>query len=297
MQKNHLLRLNTDYRPAFYAVIFYMSCGMAQAQPPVTVKSYGQHVGATIIYNYQVTNNTNNKTISAIAVGRRDDFVSALTPDTSEAQLSVFPSGSYWDDNDHRLGGINNAPSGWIGKIQLPEAEYFFWFEWSSDQPNAAVLPGQTINFSVTVPREDKAYLTGYFTSWFAQGPAPLKYTAPIELVDTTPPTLSVSLIPATLWPPNGKPVPVTATVTVKDDYDPNPEIKLEAITANEPLLSGDIMDAQYGTDDRRVALAAQRAGQSTEGRIYTLTYTATDASGNKATATAHITVPHDQRK
>jgi hypothetical protein len=104
-------------------------------------------------------------------------------------------------------------------------------------------------------------------------------------------------LTPATLWPPNDKLVPVTATITVKDDYDPEPEIKLESITANELLDAHDIQDAQFVTDDRSFSLAAKRAGNNMAGRIYTVTYSATDASGNKATASAIVTVPHDQGK
>jgi hypothetical protein len=43
--------------------------------------------------------------------------------------------------------------------------------------------------------------------------------------------------------------------------------------------------------------LAAKSAGTNLAGRIYTVTYSATDASGNKATASATVTVPHDQGK
>ena len=119
----------------------------------------------------------------------------------------------------------------------------------------------------------------------------------PFTKVDITPPTLTVTLTPATLWPPNNKQVPVTATITVKDDYDPEPEIKLESITSSEVLAADDIQGAQLGTDDRSFSLAAKRAGTNMAGRIYTITYSATDASGNKATASAIVTVPHDQGK
>jgi len=80
-------------------------------------------------------------------------------------------------------------------------------------------------------------------------------------------------------------------------DPDPEPEIKLESITSTETLADGDIQDAQFGTDDRSFSLAAKRAGTNLAGRIYTVTYSATDASGNKATASATVTVPHDQGK
>jgi len=110
-----------------------------------------------------------------------------------------------------------------------------------------------------------------------------------------TSPTLSVALSPATLWPPNGKLVPITAAVTVKDNNGSAQKIRLESITSNELLEAEDIRDASFGTDDRSFYLAAKRAGTNMAGRIYTVTYSATDASGNKATASATVTVPHDQ--
>ncbi|OGS94232.1 MAG: hypothetical protein A3H31_07445 [Gallionellales bacterium RIFCSPLOWO2_02_FULL_57_47] len=119
----------------------------------------------------------------------------------------------------------------------------------------------------------------------------------PFTQVDVTPPALSFTLSPGMLWPPNDKLVAINATIAVHDDYDPEPEIKLESITASEPLAAGDIQDAQLGTDDRDFYLAAKRAGNNQAGRIYTVTYSATDGSGNKATASATVSVAHDQGK
>jgi len=85
--------------------------------------------------------------------------------------------------------------------------------------------------------------------------------------------------------------------IATSDDYDPEPEIKLESITANEALAGNDIQEAQLGTDDRSFSLAANREGDNPAGRIYTVTYSATDASGNKASASATVTVGHDQRQ
>ena len=118
-----------------------------------------------------------------------------------------------------------------------------------------------------------------------------------MQLIDQIPPTLSVTLSAATLWPPNDKLVPINATIAVQDDYDPEPEIKLESITASETLAANDIQGAQFGTDDRQFQLKAKRAGTNLAGRIYTVTYSATDGSGNKATASATVTVLHDQGK
>ncbi|HZT77299.1 MAG TPA: hypothetical protein VFA27_11615 [Vicinamibacterales bacterium] len=114
--------------------------------------------------------------------------------------------------------------------------------------------------------------------------------------VDVTPPTLSVTLSPDSLWPPNGKLWPIVATIRVADDLDPAPTVSLVSITSNEPLDGGDIVGATFGADDRSFSLSAARAGNG-HGRVYTVTYRATDAAGNSTVATATVTVPHDRGK
>lgn len=113
--------------------------------------------------------------------------------------------------------------------------------------------------------------------------------------IDTTPPSLQLTASPSALWPPNHKLVAVATTITVRDEVDPNPSVVLESITCNDACNpTSDIADAAYGTDDRQFQLRAERSGGGT-GRAYTITYLATDASGNRATASATVVVPHDQ--
>jgi len=52
-------------------------------------------------------------------------------------------------------------------------------------------------------------------------------------------------------------------------------------------------MNADIGTDDRSITLKADRSSAG-PGRTYTITYRATDASGNGVTASAVVQVPHD---
>lgn len=125
---------------------------------------------------------------------------------------------------------------------------------------------------------------------------------------DTTAPVLSVSASPSSLWPPNHKLTRINVTVSVSDDTDPNPAVKLVSITCDDdgkinlkphPKLKacdpGDV-NAAFGTDDRDLALRAERLG-SGPGRVYEITYSAEDAAGNKAVATTTVTVTHDQGK
>ena len=119
-------------------------------------------------------------------------------------------------------------------------------------------------------------------------------------IADTTPPTLVVSVSPSVINANNHKMVAITATVTSLDDAcDPNPTVTLLSITSNESDngagdTANDIQGADVGTDDRSFSLRAERSG-SNGGRVYTVTYEATDAAGNSSEASATVTVPHDE--
>ena len=119
--------------------------------------------------------------------------------------------------------------------------------------------------------------------------------------IDKTPPTVQCSISPNTLWPPDHKLVPVTATVNVTDDLSGPAGFTLVSVTSNEPdngLGDGDIPnDIQgfiTGTASTNGLLRSERAGGGT-GRIYTLSYKGMDNAGNSTICTATVTVPHDQ--
>jgi len=107
------------------------------------------------------------------------------------------------------------------------------------------------------------------------------------------PPSLRVSLSPNTLWPPNHKLVPITASISFTEAC-PSPNVTLFSIVANEPIAPGDIQGAVLGRDDRSFALAASRSGSAGQ-RVYTVTYKLTDGAGYSTTANATVTVPHNQ--
>ncbi|MDM5291737.1 glycine rich domain-containing protein [Peribacillus simplex] len=118
--------------------------------------------------------------------------------------------------------------------------------------------------------------------------------------LDKTAPVLNISLDKTTIWPPNHKMVPITATINASDDTSGINLVVLTSITSNETLQSDDIQNANYnkpisGSTDS-FELRADRLGRG-NGRIYTVTYTAKDNTGNVTTHTATVTVPHDQSK
>jgi hypothetical protein len=258
-------------------------------QPPVVVKTYGQHVGGNIVYQQQITNNS-TRDVMTVTLAEDTDQVGITGGTKDSGELKAFPVGSDMIHTKVNPASIS-GPSGWAGSvIQIQDSGLVF--EWRRPPyPQLPLQPGQTLRFSITVPTFDQAYLTGHFSVGYGDGNDPWYYNGVMEKLDTTPPTLSVTLSPAALWPPNGKLVAVTADIAVKDDYDPAPEIQLVSITANEALDRDDVRGAQPGTDSRKFLLMAER------GMVYSVTYSAIDGSGNKSTASATVTVPHDQDK
>jgi len=123
-----------------------------------------------------------------------------------------------------------------------------------------------------------------------------------ITVQDTTPPDLTVDLFPRVLWPPNHKLVHIQAMVQVQDLCGQIDELELVSIFANQPDNAhgngdgntiNDIRGATMDTLDLEFKLRAERAGQMGD-RLYTVTYQATDDSGNRAEVSADVIVPLD---
>jgi hypothetical protein len=116
---------------------------------------------------------------------------------------------------------------------------------------------------------------------------------------DDVPPVITIAATPNVLWPPNGAAVPVTISgtiidtgsgvsvgsgiFTVKDEY-------------GEIQPSGAVAIASGGTYAFTIPLRAARAGSDKDGRLYAVTVSARDNAGNVGSASAVVTVPHDQR-
>ena len=124
-----------------------------------------------------------------------------------------------------------------------------------------------------------------------------------VSVEDTTAPQITVEVTPDSIWPPNHEMVKFTASVEVTDVCDDAPSFVLTSITSNEPdndtgdgNTVDDIQGADFGTPDTEFFLRRERKGNGT-GRVYTITYTATDGSGNSSSASDQVTVAHDQSK
>jgi len=114
---------------------------------------------------------------------------------------------------------------------------------------------------------------------------------------DTTPPQINATVAPDKLWPPNHEYVEVKANVTANDISDPLPKITLVSVASNEPdngIGDGNTLIDFVIVNDFTFNIREERAG-SGSGRIYTITYKATDASGNYAVTSVTVTVAHNQ--
>ena len=141
--------------------------------------------------------------------------------------------------------------------------------------------------------------------------------TQDIVVEDTTPPVITdITLDQNVLWPPNHKYRTITLSVTATDNCDPAVSIS-GTVVSDEPdedktgdgKTTGDIKVTSgedvflSSNDEPEVAFKAgdglelrcERKGDA-DGRVYTITVIATDASGNiSPEETAEVTVPHDQ--
>jgi hypothetical protein len=122
-----------------------------------------------------------------------------------------------------------------------------------------------------------------------------------VIVADTLPPTITVTLDPHVLRPPDHRLVDVAARVTATDVCG-GTHVVPATITSSEPddapgrhdgATSNDIQRDEVGTPDLAFLLRAERSARGA-GRVYTVSYKATDAAGNEAIGTDLVLVPHD---
>jgi hypothetical protein len=163
-------------------------------------------------------------------------------------------------------------------------------FSASGAQPGSGIVSGATA--VLTISAEGKTTVTYQATD--NAGNVESAKTLVVQL-DKTPP--SISGMPANgceIWPPNHKLVKV-ATVATQDGLSGLASFGT-GVTSSEPPSPGqsDTVTTGSGLDLRTISLRAERLA-SGQGRVYTLSASATDLAGNAATAVATCNVPHDQ--
>lgn len=118
-----------------------------------------------------------------------------------------------------------------------------------------------------------------------------------VTVADHTPPVISaVAATPSVLWPVNKAMIPVSIAVTAADLVDASLLNAIVSVTSNETITGGQgkRSDDWEITGPLTLALRADRLGNSAD-RVYTITVSSTDFSGNVSHGTVTVTVPHDQ--
>lgn len=114
---------------------------------------------------------------------------------------------------------------------------------------------------------------------------------------DREPPKLAIVATPSILWPVNHKMIPVSIEISVSDNRDPSPIVILDSITSNEnqdALGDGHTSPDIQMDGSGKILLRAERSGPGSD-RVYTITYSARDKSGNLSNASTRVRVPHDR--
>ena len=96
------------------------------------------------------------------------------------------------------------------------------------------------------------------------------------------------------LWPPNNKMRAVTVSTDPSDAGSGGVVCSIDSVSSNEGGSAHE-PDVEL-TGPLTLNLRAEREGKGS-GRIYTAHISCTDAAGNASSATATVTVPHDQGK
>jgi FG-GAP-like repeat/FG-GAP repeat len=118
-------------------------------------------------------------------------------------------------------------------------------------------------------------------------------------VIDTTPPLITLAISRATLWPPNGKMVPVEVSGRITDtgsgvDVSSVAYSVMDEYAEVQP--TGAISLGAGGTYSFPVWLQESRLSTDLDGRQYTITVRASDNAGNGGSEASVLTVPHDQR-
>jgi len=128
--------------------------------------------------------------------------------------------------------------------------------------------------------------------------------TRTVLVVDTTAPVINLNGFMPAIWPPNHKYRTFSVTdfvASVTDSCNTSlnlSNVVISQVTSDELENSGGdgntLNDIIIAANCKSVQLRSERDGGG-DGRVYTITFKVTDASGNVATATARVVVPHSQ--
>jgi len=246
------------------AVGLALSPGVPAQEFPVRVAVYAEHHGGNVVYRYEVRNNGPGE-LRAFYIGcdcplREGDALAQLQTLPPGAQAGTIDTGGTHIDIP---APVTTQPSGWRVELKRPRDAPGHWLAWRmpAARTHAGIGPGQTLSgFSVVLPQADAAYLQGNYSAHVLQNGRLVTLTAPLTLLDTTPPTLSLQALPT---PSSSGASRFRVRATAKDDRDPQPQVTVESL---------------------------ERIDSATGETRWSVQYSATDASGNRTTAHTIVT-------
>lgn len=112
--------------------------------------------------------------------------------------------------------------------------------------------------------------------------------------IDQTGPSVNISVNPSLIWPANHKQLMVEVLVTGSADDGLS---GLNSVQLSVKDEYGQVEPVIGPYLQRQIQLEARRDGNDLDGRVYTISITATDHAGNSATGETAVTVPHDRRE
>lgn len=204
--------------------------------------------------------------------------------------VNELPASIYWP----AYAALDHANQTVDWSLVLPQDTYQITLTGTGSGP--FTLTGHTLKPDGTVLTVNQ---TGTITPG-VQRKYVLKPGGSLTLADTTPPTCTVSASPASVWPPNHKPVAVTATVSVHDDGSgPGPLALLSRIASGGSAdISGfdKIGTPALSADGKTETFTITGSVTANKDEQYTINYRAEDLAGNATTCPpVTISVPHDQ--
>jgi hypothetical protein len=218
------------------------------------------------------------------AFGRGGVFrLSDAAPPVSTAVVTPLPNGAGWNNTNVTVqltatdvgSGVQRLVYAAIGAQAIA----------------ATIVNGS----SAAIPLTAEGTTTLTFFAVDNAGNSETPHTVTVK-IDKTPPTVTCSATPNVLWPPNQQMVNVSTSVTVTDALSGSAGYDLLGVTSSEPNSSQDIAGWSVGGPDTAGLLRASRAPAG-PGRIYALSYQATDQAGNSAGCVTTVVVPHDQSR
>lgn len=264
-------------RPRFHLLLSFTLASLAfsipakAAEDGARLRVHAEHRAGQVVYHYQIENHGRAE-LREIALGCDCRYWEGVVAPL----LTAVPVGpqvgepGYVDGDILLTPDVVRTPAGWQVSARRVPGSARYWITWHAVGVHG--LPGgQTLKgFSISVPRADTAFLTGFYTL-----PA-RRFVGTLEPLDATPPKLTLRA--EETEPAAGEQALLRIVAQVDDDFDPTPQLALESFIPVADLPPVDVRWSATTTAARPLR--------------YRITYRATDASGNTARAQIEVRVP-----